>query len=144
MRIPSSSTKPWNLSSLRVFRCWSTLDTRKMMVPTPTLSGTCPPRQSRFLAVWLDTDYYIFGKWNLDGDATAWPNPITTDKFPTSTCPFYTMPNQENPSYSTPTISSPGGRFFLAVGVSTIPSSSRRRWGKPRLTWGDDQLPQQF
>ena len=41
------------------------------MVPTPTLSGTCPPRQSGFLAVWLDTDYYILGKWNLDGDATV-------------------------------------------------------------------------
>ena len=35
-----------------------------------------------------------------------------TDKFPASARPFYTMPNQENPSYSTPTISSPGGEVL--------------------------------
>ena len=53
------------------------------------------------------THYYILGEWNLDGYATAQPNPITTDRSPASARSFYTMPNQENPSYSTPMISSP-------------------------------------
>ena len=68
--------------------------------PLKDLSTKAEQTRGRLVREKYQTDYYILGKWYSADRVTARSNSISTDKFPASARPFYTMPDPENPQLS--------------------------------------------
>ena len=97
--------------------------------PSPLwgLSTKAEQTRGRLAKEKYHTDHCILGEWDPYDDVTVYPNPFPIDKFPPSACTFYTLPDLENPSCPTYTISSSVAKsLFLVVNVFMRPSSARR------------------
>ena len=68
--------------------------------PLRDLSTKAEQTLGRLVREKYQTDYYILGRRDSPDYATAYPNPISIDKFPASARPFYTMPDPENSQLS--------------------------------------------
>jgi aspartyl/asparaginyl-tRNA synthetase len=70
--------------------------------PSPLKDLTTRAEQTlgRLVREKYHTDYYILGRSDLSDHATVYSNTASTDKFPASARPFYTMPDPEDPQLS--------------------------------------------
>ena len=68
--------------------------------PLQDLSTKAEQTLGRLVREKYHTDYYILGRWDSPDYTTTYSKPISTDKFPASARPFYTMPDPKNSQLS--------------------------------------------